>query len=90
MYQLEPWDKDSAKAEADKYRKYGLISVFYWMACFVIVILLCVPINLLVMGDIMADDLKDSLLFVVGFALGGIFGVLTIIGKFKDKLDRGY
>lgn len=90
LYQIEPWDKEVVNSEADKYKKYGITYVISFMACMVILILLCAVVNLIVTGDIQAQDLEKGLIVLVGFALGGIYGVVTIIGKFKDKLERGY
>ena len=90
LYQIEPWDKDVVKGEADKYRKYGITHVICIVACMVILMFPCAVVNLLVTGDIQAQDLESGLMVLVGFGLGGIYGVVTIIGKFKDKLERGY
>ena len=90
MYQLDPWDKDNAKAEADKYRKYGYTHVLYLLAVCCIVLLATVPFNLIVLGYIPTEDYKSGLIFTCGVAMGGFHGVVSIICKFKDKLERGY
>ena len=90
LYQIEPWDKDVVNTEADKYRKYGIVCVLYLMVALCIVALVSIPFNLIVLGYIPVDDYQSGLIFITGIALGGLYGVVTIIGKFKDKLERGY
>ena len=90
-YHHEVWDKNEHLMEADKFIKYGTLAM-------IVTVLIGIAASVLFIGIIWAlfvsfarafdPNLETVYAGILGIMFGWIFGVSTIVGKYKTLVKR--